>query len=167
MLCDILQQWLVYIHSDIRKIYALTATEECFTSNIICSISSYPSGTICYNKTKKRDTLLLGDEFDFPFFFNLFFGFRNSKFSVCLNKFYVPPNSAMSFFFQTVAGLLRGSIVENKQSSTNCCQNHYCHHHQQESHVRRISLQRSNSIISLNDTDRTVHEDWHFDYIDE
>lgn len=36
----------------------------------------------------------------------------------------------MSFFFQTVAGILRGSVNDSRSGDRDyCCRHHLCHHH--------------------------------------
>lgn len=58
----------------------------------------------------------------------------------------------MSFFFQTVAGLLRGSMNDTSGDERNYrCKDHYCHHQAEELSIRserRFSLRKQNSVVS-------------------
>lgn len=54
----------------------------------------------------------------------------------------------MSFFFQTVAGILRGSAND---SSDRCCRNHFCHHQGDQGGTDGVDrlIERSPRRISL------------------
>lgn len=82
-------------------------------------------------------------------------------------------SAAMSFFFQTVAGILRGSVHDTTDDRDYCCHNHYCHHQTDEPTIRaerRVSLKPQHSVVSVassSETSSHATTDWHPEPISE